>query len=59
MNDQQFEAAFADFRLAYGGLQVLLREAGIVRASGRISVARGGGNELVLPEPLALARRHP
>lgn len=58
MNEQEFDTAFSDFRAAYSGLQALLREAGIVRASGRISVARGG-SELVLPEPLALARRHP
>ncbi len=58
LTDDQWDAAFLDFRQAYAGLQVLLKEAGILHDGGKIAVARGG-IEVVIPQPIAMARRHP
>jgi hypothetical protein len=53
---EQFDAAFAQFKGAYTELDHLLRELGIVHADGRMAVAHGAEGEIRFPIPLALSR---
>ncbi len=48
------DAALADFRAAYSDLLSLLHASGLMSAPGTLGVA--GGEQLRLPEPLALVR---
>lgn len=55
VDQEQYDAAFKEFRAAYADLSVFLKDEGIMTGSGLKASPEGG--EIDLPEPLALTYR--